>query len=80
MKEKIKIRNHEITLEEYQVDTLLDILREFMKANIIKNSEELIKKLELIEKKNNSELYSYIEKLKIMDPKKYNELFNIGDK
>ncbi|WP_255401094.1 MULTISPECIES: hypothetical protein [Spiroplasma] len=42
--EKIKIRNYEITLEEYQVDTLLDILREFMKANILKSSEELIKK------------------------------------
>ncbi|WFG95478.1 hypothetical protein M1771_05090 [Spiroplasma citri] len=41
--EKIKIRNYEITLEEYQVDTLLDILREFMKANLIKSSEELVK-------------------------------------
>ncbi|WP_424525683.1 hypothetical protein [Spiroplasma endosymbiont of Glossina fuscipes fuscipes] len=79
MKEKIKIRDYEMTLEEYQVDTLLDILREFIKANILKNSEELIKKLELIVKENTSELYSNIEKLKIMDPKKYNELFGKGD-
>ncbi|AXF95471.1 hypothetical protein [Spiroplasma phoeniceum] len=62
--EKIKIRNYEITLEEYQIDTLLDILKEFMKANLIKSSEELVKGC---------------QKLKIMNPKTYNELFLIKE-
>ncbi|WFG98204.1 hypothetical protein M1770_09215 [Spiroplasma citri] len=62
--EKIKIRNYEITLEEYQIDTLLDILKEFMKANLIKSSEELVKGC---------------QKLKIMAPKTYNELFLIKE-
>lgn len=32
-KEKIKIRNYEFELYDYQVNTLLDIVREMLKAN-----------------------------------------------
>ncbi len=32
-KEKIKIRIHEFELYDYQVNTLLDIVREMLKAN-----------------------------------------------
>lgn len=32
-KEIIKIRNYQIELYAYQVDTLMDILREFRKSN-----------------------------------------------
>ncbi len=32
-KEKIKIRNYEFELYEYQVNTLLDIVREMLKVN-----------------------------------------------
>ncbi|WP_400255302.1 hypothetical protein [Spiroplasma endosymbiont of Cleonymus obscurus] len=33
-KEKIKVKNHEFELYDYQIDTLLDIIREMIKANI----------------------------------------------
>ncbi len=32
-KEKIKIRNYEFELNSYQIDTLLDVTREMLKAN-----------------------------------------------